>query len=436
MHRILPVFLLLAGCPKKPVETVIASPQDLTLEVLNQWVEEVCELIEEEAGAEFTTTPHVREATRPELTQVVIEEAVLMTLAQYPELSERAVRDQLSGTSVQGILGKYGILTAVMYVDVDAIWQLAEESHGGAEGVPAVAKVLLAHELVHALQDQAANSGDVWDKLPDADAFEAYRSVTEGQASWVERRVAARLGHDDVAETMIEMQGWSFEEGPKHPAAFTIWSAYGAGDVFMQGLYDRGGHALQWQAVSEPPPRSSMIFAPTTYEPAPLLAPVGVKKRFAGLETKLGQGTWMALEGRIGEVHLREMLFEHGEAALPLIRSVEEGWRREATLPDRVARFSELWFADSEAADAFVDFLASGAESDQWQVDALDYGDAGVKITRAPGMSEGGSRASNEERIFVVRIGAKVLMLNAVAFRPGRRADEVLGAMLARMEET
>ena len=115
--RILFLTLVLGGCPRRVPPPVVEAPQDLTVEVLNHWTREVCELIEEESGGTFSTLPHVRLATPTELRQVVVDEMVKLETIRDPTASERALRAELDNQSFDGIMGKYGIFTDVMYVD-------------------------------------------------------------------------------------------------------------------------------------------------------------------------------------------------------------------------------------------------------------------------------------------------------------------------------
>ncbi|TNE91322.1 MAG: hypothetical protein EP330_05455 [Deltaproteobacteria bacterium] len=427
----------LTGCPKKGPKTVeLTAPQDMTLELLNAWTAEVCALIEEESGGTFTKTPHVRLATPTELRQVVVDEAVAMDRIRYPKVPERVLRERYAGMPIAGILGKYGIFTDVMYVDTDTIWSMALEE-GGPEQVPLVAKVLLAHELTHALQAQYGDASARWDELPDNDALEAFRSVTEGQASWVERRVATRLDADHVAEAMIEGQGWSFDNGAESAMSFRLWSAYGQGDVWMQSLYDEGGFERQWLMVREPPSESAMVFGSRPYAHDYREPPEGWREQFAGLEAKLGQGSWSTSESRLGEVDLRQMLFAYGEHAYDDIAAIEYGWSRTADLPDRQVQFQRLRFENEDQAHGYLELMfAEPHHQPDEQVERLDFADEAVKIVQAPGSSTGmGTLARDEVHTWWFRKGREVFALHCLYFRPGLRAPEVLTAMLALVEE-
>jgi hypothetical protein len=435
--RALILSFFLAGCPKPTPPISVETSRDITVEVLNQWTREVCELIEAESGGSFSTVPHVRLATPTEIRQVVIDETVTLERIRDPSASERALRAAFGEQPIYGIMGKYGIFTDVMYVDTDTVWQVAAGVGDPVEHVERVTKVLLAHELTHALQAQFANASPTWSTLPDADALEAFRSVTEGQATWVEARVGTRLASDDIVQVMIEAQGWSFEEGAVHPGAFRIWSAYGQGAVWMASLHEAGGTELQWEAVRRPPHQTAVVFGSKPYPAEPTVVPDGWRDQFRGLERKLGQGAWAARESVLGELALREALFYLQEELTPHLTKVEFAWARDAELPDRKVSLQRIRFVSDEAAASFLDLLQSRPEDRPHErISNEELADGGVRVLSAPGARDSGiSSAAQEVQTTWVRAGQDILVLKCARFRPGLRNREVLTAMLALVED-
>lgn len=90
-------------------------------------------------------------------------------------------------------------------------------------------RVVLAHELVHALQDQALGLGESYDRERDSDADNAFRAVVEGDAT------LAMLGY------AIEHQGGHLESVTRSPG-------------LLRGLLSGGGGTLPGDALAAAPP--------------------------------------------------------------------------------------------------------------------------------------------------------------------------------------
>jgi len=110
---------------------------------------------------------------------------------------------------------------------------------------PQVSNATLAHELVHALQDQQFDLGG----SPDTqDRQLARSSVIEGEANFVESVYTDRCG--DVWSCLPEPEsgsgggsGGDFNRG----LYLTIYTPYSAGQSFIESIYDDGA----WGAVSD-----------------------------------------------------------------------------------------------------------------------------------------------------------------------------------------
>ena len=108
---------------------------------------------------------------------------------------------------------------------------------------PSIDRTTLAHELVHALQDQHYGLGG----SPDfQDAQLAHRGVTEGDANYVQQLYERRCAEDwsclDRPERSAGGTGTDFNVG----VFVTIYTPYAAGPRFVAERHQRGG----WPAVN------------------------------------------------------------------------------------------------------------------------------------------------------------------------------------------
>ncbi len=193
-------------------------------EELEQMVAELVPIVEAEAGRRFTEIPPIVIADPQILQEVLYDEQVhlLSHIAGMSPSEARAAAEANSSDISTSFVGKYGFLDKKLYVMRDGI-RIAL----AARGVPlaetdAITELVLAHELVHALQDQQADLGKVVTSRTDADGVIAVNCTVEGHAVWVQeqvgkvrghdravREVAAILGYDPTAEA-VELAGGSF----------------------------------------------------------------------------------------------------------------------------------------------------------------------------------------------------------------------------------
>ena len=429
--RIAVALVLLCSCAPKPLPPVVVeSPEDLTVEVLQRWMREILPLIEQAAGREFVNEPFVRVSTPAEMDRVVREEVLMIMSLQYPDVSKNEISGRLPANLSGGIAGKYGIFTEVMYVDLPSIFAMGRR---GGSSIEVASKLLLAHELTHALQGQVAGVGEAFANVSSVDEMEALRALTEGHAEFVTRAVGEAMGAADAARAMDEAQGWTDESGPSMEAVFPIWFAYGQGRVYMDGLYERGGTEAQWAALEEPILQTAPIFGQAPREALDDADLVPLKAIVEGLERRLGDGKWFALGSPVGELTLRQGFYVANRDPLAAFSAVRGGWTRSAELRDREVGLSVLLFDDAAAARQFVEWVpqASNVVSSR----ALELGDSGMHVVRQPTFNGATmTGVDTETSIYAVARGSRVALLHCSRFRPGLRAQEVLTAMLERME--
>jgi hypothetical protein len=110
---------------------------------------------------------------------------------------------------------------------------------------PKLGRSTLAHELVHALQDQQFNLSQ--GTPPTRDGYNARNGLVEGEANYVQRRYESRCGGQwrclDVGEA-----GGSGGGGSLHLGVYALeYFPYADGPAFVDAVYDRAG----WQGVNE-----------------------------------------------------------------------------------------------------------------------------------------------------------------------------------------
>lgn len=166
-----------------------------------------------------------------------------------------------------------------------------------ANETPIVDRTTLAHELMHALQDQRLSLLGGADSPEDA---MAQTGVVEGDASYVEERYEARCESE-----------WDCIDRPNGNSAggladedlglyLTVFAPYSEGPEFVHHRYERGG----WDAVNElytrPPESSEQLLHPEQYpddRPERVIVPDRSTAAFdrAGSGAAIGEATMFAM---------------------------------------------------------------------------------------------------------------------------------------------
>ncbi|MEF8799525.1 MAG: Hvo_1808 family surface protein [Halolamina sp.] len=126
---------------------------------------------------------------------------------------------------------------------------------------PVVDRVTLAHELVHALQDQRFTflRGDTHD------SGIAGTSVTEGDASYVEQRYEERCGANWSCVDRPEQSSGADIADRNLGVYVTIYAPYSDGPAFIHDIYQRGGWNAVNQLYSQPPETTEQLIDPERY---------------------------------------------------------------------------------------------------------------------------------------------------------------------------
>ena len=172
------------------------------------------------------------------------------------------------------VVGYYDPKTHRLVVRDDVMAGLqAERQTGDLEET----KLVLIHELVHALQDQKLKLGDAYDKERDSDAENAFRSVVEGDATLAMMAHALRgqgLPLSLLTRSMPELGALiqtdsllSGQQLTKAPAILrvTLVAPYLRGLELTATMHAQGG----WRAVDnlhrKPPISSEQVLHPQKY---------------------------------------------------------------------------------------------------------------------------------------------------------------------------
>ncbi|MFB6221848.1 MAG: Hvo_1808 family surface protein [Halolamina sp.] len=278
---------------------------------------------------------------------------------------------------------------------------------------PVVDRVTLAHELVHALQDQRFS---LLGGQSSHDNGLARTGVTEGDASYVEQRYEERCAGE-----------WECVDQPNRTSAadiaernlgvyLAIYAPYSEGPAFIHQVRQRGGWAAVNALYGDPPETTEQILHPDRYpDDGPTTVRVADRSSTAWRR-------YDAAGERVGEASIYAMLWYH--------RAVNRSTFTEEDTPysryDYVSEASDGWAGDrlvpyrSENGDGYVWKLRWESRADAIEfemayrsilVDGLNASRVGTNVYRVPDSSPFG------DAFRVTRNGRTVTIVNAPRVR-------------------
>jgi hypothetical protein len=196
-----------------------------------------------------------------------------------------------------------------------------------SRGLDPYARIILAHELTHAVTDQRYDLTRA-DRLAAAggrqDELAAYTGLVEGDATLLmQRYLAERLTPREQADAAVAVARDGTPMRDAAPAAVreSMLFPYQEGLRFVQALYQRGGWAAVDRAYRDPPRTTEQLLHPERYlgprdQPQPVPVP--------DLSGRLGGGWRPAADTSFGEFDARLLL--RGESGSAGAGSAAEGW--------------------------------------------------------------------------------------------------------------
>jgi hypothetical protein len=238
------------------------------------------------------------------------------------------------------------------------------------ENISPFSRILLAHELTHALTDQhfGLAKGTRLARRGEEDASAAFLALTEGDATLLMTRYAQEvLTADELAAAQIEQLELSTSALDRLPVFLqrSLQFPYVEGLAFAQALYERGGNEAIDRAYRDPPASTEQILHPQQYIDG---AEAPVAPALDGVGDALG-AAWRRIDrGEVGEIDLRllgDIQTASGGLTEQESRLAAEGWAggryvayargAQTVVAMRIAYDSDT--EATEAAESYADWL-------------------------------------------------------------------------------
>lgn len=273
---------------------------------LAAWLPDLQREVESLAGRRFQRVPPVRVINRRQLREL---------LGADEGMDSRFVDDLPGEADIASVmvLGLYDPADGTVYMIPGNLSPLMKhDGHVDQRMVEYTAKLVLVHELAHALQDQQLNLTRLQDSAKNLEEHQALRATIEGHAEMIEDRIAARWDLVRAPREEREPPPISAHASDQELLEYVFDYQdliselyYIKGSDFFQHNLDRGGPNQVWRILADPPKDTAVFMNPARYWQPGRKGP-DADALLAELSSHFGQG-WTEERTPLGAFTLRLM---------------------------------------------------------------------------------------------------------------------------------
>ena len=275
------------------------------------------------------------------------------------------LRADLLGASA---IGKYELASGEVLVVPQRVPQNLQALGVDESQELSVLKLFVAHELVHALQDQEVGFGKRYAKMTQSDVIDSLVMRTEGHAVMCSEMVMRELDLLPAIDT-----GRAVLRGTLRPLAETgsllsnrstrCRSAllYLTGADLLYEEFEAGGMEQVWQVLQSDRELTKLLRPRTKLRPI-----VDRRSCFAGIGDRLGSRTWCVGSAALSEINLISENFSARDEAVAALGACIAGadWNGNSGTPFAWRKASALRFRSAAAATTFRELAERCAVQD------------------------------------------------------------------------
>lgn len=272
-----------------------------TTQEAEAFTKELIPLVEAAAGRKFKQIPKIRLVGRDALANVLMQDLLPQFIKLMPDANSQKILELVENQAkwmTPLIIGKYGFMDQVLYLIPGNVYPIMNLKKINKKHTQAIVKVLIAHELTHALQDQQVGFKQKFDEIDGLEESDAFNATIEGHAVFIQELVGEKLQLDEAlfeSSRMIAAGNLTFEESmlemQQKMTEARYENIYLGGRKFIEYHYNKGGSRNVWKILAAPPVDSAMILEPDTYDPTPK-DKVGYAGMLKGVERYFGSKAW------------------------------------------------------------------------------------------------------------------------------------------------
>jgi hypothetical protein len=241
----------------------------LTQDQVDRIVTGIIPIVEDVSGRRFAKKPSIRVIGTDEFVGACLEDLRLQHSSEKrpgKELEFALSMDRRGRMLGLVSLGRFSYARREMLLPAETFFAGLKRARIETEHLDDVLRIVIGHELVHALQDQESPLGERMASFKTPEARAAFGAVIEGHAVLLQRMIGARLSIPDrIANLSAPSKQTTGEGSSPQERQFveTVGAAtnllYSVGPQYMERLFQKGGNPRLWQAVANPPTSTSEL---------------------------------------------------------------------------------------------------------------------------------------------------------------------------------
>ncbi len=233
--------------------------------LLRQLVQESIPIVEYIAQRKFRAPPKVVIGDNAAATRSLAEDFLLQLRIRAAEVDGatlRAYAGQMASELIPSTVGKYGISDKTLYILPEHLHRAVEAQGISPSAMPELLRLVLIHELSHALHDQYfCLTTQILTSLGNMSQHTAFSTILEGFATYVEQRSAAFLGISEKTQRALLIKRVDKVGVMKEAYSMNLMAErYLIGAKFFHEIYRSEGDAGVWRQLANPPKDSDYIF--------------------------------------------------------------------------------------------------------------------------------------------------------------------------------
>jgi hypothetical protein len=382
----------------EPADSAQASRPAPALRVseadIRRHVGEIVPQLEKLWGQKFTKLPKIIVGSKKASIRAMAEDMVIQVRADHPELSEDQARKAAYAQArkmVDRTLGKYGVKEKVLTLLPGNLMDVLRRHKIDPKHADDIFKILIAHEMTHALQAEVVDVIDTLAEQKDRDTLSAYGAVVEGQCMFSQDRVAKALKLDEANDLynktflITHLPAYAMLPSAVIRQEFT----YVTGQRFVDAIYEQSGPEAVWEMLQNPPATTRMIAHPERYHAGPSREP-DLQPALKPFEEHFAQrdgGPWQVRVMDFPELAMRTQFGKLGTAALnELTRPVEAAARASARSESEAINMRLYRLEGAQAVTPFLDRLEKIFNKGIDQTEHIGKYDVTGSIDQMPGL--------------------------------------------------
>lgn len=313
--------IIISGCKTTGKTGNIASNavtvSDKDYKILAKGIIEMAQpQIEEITGRKYKDSKLKYEiVTRDDLRKLLIEEELPGIKKRLQGIDEDTIRRQLeisTESRSKNYAARYSILKKILYVIPDNIAPVAVRSGVDKEEMEDFIFLLIAHEMVHSLDDQYYDFMKQLGNCTNTDQLSAFGAVIDGSAAYVTNKIAESRGISDktyinASKASLTIQDETSGAGKQN---FDMYILKGA--EFIKTVIAKKGPEGFTTAFTSPPASTRQVFFPEEYLNPTQISDINCNKLIESAKSNLNTDGMQSQTTTIGTMILQASLASQG----------------------------------------------------------------------------------------------------------------------------